>query len=358
MQSIRANNYDLEIGSILDSSFAAMLEKYADVKKVIVSDDNTSEHCVPFLISNFDALAKAEVVVLPAGEENKTLSIIVNVWELLSEYGLGRHDLIINVGGGMVSDMGGFIASCYKRGMHFVNVPTSLLAMVDASIGGKTGVNLDAFKNQIGVFNNPKGVFIDSMFLSTLENEELMSGYSEMIKHGLIHSERLFLAVIAQLENPTKLSQDLLKASIEVKNEIVRRDPLENGERKILNFGHTIGHVIEGFMLNSRSITHGHAIAIGMVFESYLSTKKGKLREKEFIQIESAILNHFEIPAFSNDDIQAMTSLLYNDKKNKGGKILSCLLENIGTCTFDHEISEQEVTEVFLHYKNKQINLN
>ncbi|MDG1428467.1 MAG: 3-dehydroquinate synthase [Crocinitomicaceae bacterium] len=358
MHSISANDYELEIGSILDSSFASLLDKYSDVKKIIVSDDNTSEHCVPFLISNYDGLAEAEVVILPAGEENKSLAIVANVWELLTEYGLGRHDLIINVGGGVVTDMGGFIASCYKRGMQFINIPTSLLSMVDASIGGKTGVNLDHYKNQIGVFNDPEAVYIDPIFLSTLESNELLSGYAEMIKHGLIHSTDLFNKVIEQLDIPFELELELLKESIQVKNEVVKRDPLEGGERKILNFGHTIGHVIEGFMLGSEGMTHGHAVGIGMVFEAYLSTKKGKLSQEEFKTIESAILDVFPVPTFSNDDIQSMTALLTNDKKNKGGKILCCLLEKIGECTFDHEISEQEVTEVFLHYKNQQINLN
>ena len=358
MHSISANDYELEIGSILDSSFASLLDKYSDVKKIIVSDDNTSEHCVPFLISNYDGLAEAEVVILPAGEENKSLAIVANVWELLTEYGLGRHDLIINVGGGVVTDMGGFIASCYKRGMQFINIPTSLLSMVDASIGGKTGVNLDHYKNQIGVFNDPEAVYIDPIFLSTLESNELLSGYAEMIKHGLIHSTDLFKKVIEQLDIPFELELELLKESIQVKNEVVKRDPLEGGERKILNFGHTIGHVIEGFMLGSEGMTHGHAVGIGMVFEAYLSTKKGKLSQEEFKIIESAILDVFPVPTFSNDDIQSMTALLTNDKKNKGGKILCCLLEKIGECTFDHEISEQEVTEVFLHYKNQQINLN
>jgi len=358
MHSISANDYELEIGSILDSSFASLLDKYSDVKKIIVSDDNTSEHCVPFLISNYDGLAEAEVVILPAGEENKSLAIVANVWELLTEYGLGRHDLIINVGGGVVTDMGGFIASCYKRGMQFINIPTSLLSMVDASIGGKTGVNLDHYKNQIGVFNDPEAVYIDPIFLSTLESNELLSGYAEMIKHGLIHSTDLFNKVIEQLDIPFELELELLKESIQVKNEVVKRDPLEGGERKILNFGHTIGHVIEGFMLGSEGMTHGHAVGIGMVFEAYLSTKKGKLSQEEFKIIESAILDVFPVPTFSNDDIQSMTALLTNDKKNKGGKILCCLLEKIGECTFDHEISEQEVTEVFLHYKNQQINLN
>jgi 3-dehydroquinate synthase len=358
MHIIQANSYQLELGSLLDSSFDKLLEEYSDVKKVLVADDNTSEACLSFLISNFDALSKAEIVVLPVGEENKTLSIVANVWEILSEYNIGRHDLIINVGGGLVTDMGGFIASCYKRGMEFINIPTSLLGMVDASIGGKTGFNLGSFKNQIGLFNNPKAVYIDTFFLSTLPDDQLISGYAEMIKHGLIHSRELFDAVMCQLEDPKDLSDELLKLCIAVKNEVVLKDPLESGPRKKLNFGHTIGHVIEGFMIASGEITHGHAIAIGMILESLVSHRKELLSEADFIKIESSILAHFALPTFSNDDIGAMTALLCNDKKNRGDKILSCLLTSIGTCIYDQEISEQDVTEAFLHYKNQQINLN
>lgn len=358
MHIIQANSYHLELGSILESSFEKLLEGYSDVKKVLIADDNTSEACLSYLISNFDALSKAEIVVLPVGEENKTLSIVANVWEILSEYGLSRHDLVINVGGGLVSDMGGFIASCYKRGMEFINIPTSLLGMVDASIGGKNGLNLGSFKNQIGLFNDPKAVYIDTIFVSTLPDAELLSGYAEMIKHGLIHSEDLFQAVLSQMEDPKDLSDELLKRCIAVKNEVVLKDPLEIGPRKKLNFGHTIGHVIEGFMISTGEMTHGHAVAIGMVFESLLSVRRGLLSEEAFKIIEVSLLIHYVLPSFSNDDIGAMTSLLYNDKKNKGDKILCCMLNKIGECVYDQEISEQDVTEVFLHYKNRQINLN
>ncbi|MFT5779290.1 MAG: 3-dehydroquinate synthase [Crocinitomicaceae bacterium] len=358
MYTIQAGSYQLELGSILESSFADMLEKYKRSTKILIADENTSEACLAYLITNYDALSKAEVVVLPIGEDNKTLEIVGNVWDILSEYGVTRHDVIINVGGGLVTDMGGFIASCYKRGIDFINIPTSLLGMVDASIGGKTGVNLGDFKNQVGVFNDPAAVYIDTIFLSTLPEEEMLSGYAEMLKHGLITSPELFERVVDQMEEPEELSADLLRDCIEVKNAVVVEDPLEKGPRKVLNFGHTIGHTIEGFLMFSDQMTHGYAIAIGMIFEAFLSMKRNFLKQEDFDKIESAILRHYPMPSFSNDDIQAMTSLLSNDKKNNEGKILSCLLEGIGKCTYDHEISVQQVTEVFLHYKNQQINLN
>jgi 3-dehydroquinate synthase len=358
MYTIQAGSYQLELGPFLESSLVDVLDKYKGATKLLIADENTSEACLSYLITNFDALSKAEVVILPVGEENKSLEIVGNVWDILSEYGVTRHDLIINVGGGLVTDMGGFIASCYKRGLDFINVPTSLLGMVDASIGGKTGVNLGDFKNQIGVFNDPVAVYIDTIFLSTLPEEEMLSGYAEMLKHGLITSPELFARVVEQMEEPEEFSEDLLRDCIEVKNGIVISDPLEAGPRKKLNFGHTIGHAIEGFLIYSDQVTHGYAVAIGMILESFLSMKRNLLSQEDFNTIESALLKHYSMPIFSNDDIQAITSLLNNDKKNKHGKILCCLLEGIGECTYDHEISVQEVTEVFLHYKNQQINLN
>ena len=192
MKYIDAIDYKLEIGSLEESSFSQFLESYVNRKKVIIVDDNTHEHCLPYLITTFQELSDAEVILLPEGEENKQMSIAYSVWEALTDYTVSRNDLVINLGGGMITDLGGFIASCYKRGCDFINIPTSLLGMVDASIGGKTGINLGHFKNQIGVFSNPKAVYIDPIFLTTLPDEEMKSGYAEMLKHGLISNKNLF----------------------------------------------------------------------------------------------------------------------------------------------------------------------
>lgn len=358
MHIIQSVGHQLELGSIFESSFTEKLKKFKNAKKIIFADENTSEACVSYLLTHFDELSEAEVIVIPAGEKNKTVEIAENIWEVLSDYGVTRYDLLINVGGGMITDMGGFIASCYKRGIEFINIPTSLLGMVDASIGGKTGVNLGYFKNQIGVFSHPIAVYIDPLFLSTLPEEELLSGYAELLKHGLISDANLYERVLEQMQEPPDLDEELLKAAIEVKNDIVVSDPFEKGARKKLNFGHTFGHVIEGFYMGKAGVSHGWAVAIGMVFEAFLSVKKGTLELDIYIEIEQDILEHYDIPMFSNDDVQQMVDWLMNDKKNHSGKIQCCLLHGIGQCSYDNEISQDEALDVFLHFMNQQINLN
>lgn len=358
MKYIEAQNYRLELGSIVDSSLGELLEKkYSKAKKVIIVDENTNEYCLDALITNFEALKQAEVILLPIGEENKQLFIAQNVWEALTEYGVGRHDLIINLGGGVITDMGGFIASCYKRGCDFINIPTSLLAMIDASLGGKTGVNLGNYKNQIGVFSHPVALYIDPLFLETLPDEEYLSGYAEMIKHGLIADKQLFADVISCMNGDFEFNEELIIRCIEVKIKVVLEDPFEKGIRKILNFGHTIGHVIEGFYMEN-SISHGHAVAIGMVMEAYISMKKNGLSIENYNLIEDSILGFYSLPKFSDEDIQEMIEMLQNDKKNSNNEIKCCLISEIGVCTYDHKISEKLFLETFLHFKNKQINLN
>ena len=360
MKYIESNNCRLEIGSIENSTFNELLStQYKVSQKIIISDENTHANCLEYLITTFDVLKEAEVIVLPCGEMNKDIGIASNVWEALTEYGVTRYDVIINLGGGLITDMGGFIASCYKRGIDFINVPTSLLGMVDASIGGKTGLNLGEFKNQIGVFSNPVAVYIDALFLSTLPDEETLSGYAEMLKHGLIDDEILFDKVIAQMDVEVEdFHEDLLIQCIEVKNRIVQQDPNEKGIRKILNFGHTIGHVIEGHFMNGKKMTHGHCVAIGMVMESYLSLKKGMLDEASYMKIQESILSFYTMPSYSNDEINEMVKMLSNDKKNSQGKVMCCLLTSIGVCKYDEPITEELFVEVFLHFKNLQVNLN
>ncbi len=359
MHIIESNGHQLELGPILESSFVEKLRLFREEKIVLFGDEHTSEACISYLVANFDELSEAEVIVIPAGELSKTVEIAENIWEVLSDYQIGRHDLFVNVGGGLITDMGGFVASCYKRGLDFINIPTSLLGMVDASIGGKTGVNLGNLKNQVGVFSDPIAVYIDPLFLSTLPEAELLSGYAELLKHGLISDVALYEDVMEQLNNnPYEISEELLKRGIEIKNKVVSKDPLEKGERKKLNFGHTFGHAIEGFYLGNEGVSHGWAVAIGMILEAYLSYKKGLLMLEDFQRVEADLLSIYAFPAFSDDDLQQMVGLLSNDKKNRAGKIQCCLLEGLGNCTFDHEVTPTEAFEVFLHFKNQQINLN
>lgn len=352
MKYIDAGDYNVEVGGLPQSSFEKWLAQYDKSKKIIIVDENTHEHCLSYLITTFEGLSEAEVILLPEGEDNKQLEVAFGVWEALTEYGVGRHDLIINLGGGMITDMGGFIASCFKRGVDFINVPTSLLAMVDASIGGKTGVNLGPFKNQIGVFSNPKAVFVDTSFLDTLPEIEILSGIAEMLKHGLINNVELFGRVATQLNNLGNIDADLLLDCIKVKKDVVLEDPLEKGLRKTLNFGHTIGHVIEGHYMNSLKLSHGHAIAIGMLLESLLSVELLSLSQEEYLQIHQVITSAYSIPSFTDEDINAMVSMLDNDKKNKEGLILCCLLPRIGECQIDVAIDKSLFIQAFQAYKS------
>lgn len=359
MHYIEANGYSLEIGDLTESSFATLMkEKYSDSKKILIVDENTSANCLEYLITNFDALSEAEVIQLPAGEGSKQMDLAIHVWEALTDYEVTRYDLIINLGGGVVTDFGGFVASVYKRGCDFINIPTSLLAMVDASIGGKTGVNLGVYKNQLGVFAHPVGLYIDSVFLETLPEEELASGLAEMLKHGLIADADLYRSLAEIMRDGGVIEDDLIVRCIEVKNGVVREDPKEKGVRKILNYGHTIGHALEGHFMHSHALSHGHAVAIGMVMEAYLSMKCCGLTQKEFIEIEEFLLAHYPLPKISDEDIQSMMELLQNDKKNKAGKILFSLLPKIGKCKYDQVVKQELVLEVFMHYKNLQLNLN
>lgn len=359
MKHIETNNYRLEIGDITASSLDEKLNKtYAQSKKVIIVDENTRENCLEYMLTHFTGLSEAEIILLPAGEDNKQLSIVGSVWEALTEYGVTRHDVIINLGGGMITDLGGFVASCYKRGLDFINIPTTLLSMVDASIGGKTGVNLGHYKNQVGVFSDPVAVYIDPVFLSTLPGYELLSGFAEMMKHGLIDGPELLLEVLTSMREDEIPSIELIEKCIRVKHEIVEEDPTEKGKRKVLNLGHTIGHVLEGHFMSRLPLTHGHCVAIGIMMEAYIAYRRDMLAQDEYRIIQDAVFEFYELPAYSNDEIGEMVAMLYNDKKNINDSIRCVLLKNIGEAVFDIDVPESQFVEAFLHYKNLQINMN
>lgn len=349
MKQIQAYKYTIELGSLLDSSFHNLLtDKYRDARKIIIVDENTHDYCLEYLLTSFIELQEAEVMLLPVGEENKVMEVCFQVWEALSEYQVGRKDLIINLGGGVVSDMGGFIASVYKRGIDFINIPTSLLAMVDASIGGKTGIDLGRYKNQLGTFTDPKALFIDIGFLETLPEEEVLNGYAEMLKHGLVGDKKYWndLTSISSLDE--LLDEEKIETSIRFKNEIVDGDPTEQHQRKKLNFGHTIGHALEGYSLDRNPISHGHAVGIGMIAESFISYRKGVLPENEWNEIQEKLLAIFPLFDFEKEDIPMMIEIMKNDKKNFNSEIKCCLLQEIGVCLFDQTVTDAEVREALM----------
>jgi 3-dehydroquinate synthase len=350
MQQIQADNYTIEIGNLVESSFQTLLKtSYSNSNKVILVDENTHDFCLEYLLTNFDELREAEVMLLPVGEENKVMEVCFQVLEALSEYKIGRKDLIINLGGGVVSDMGGFISSIYKRGIDFINIPTTLLAMVDASIGGKTGIDLGAHKNQIGTFSNPRALFVDISFLQTLPEKEVLNGYAEMLKHALIFDKKYWEDLISITSLNDLVHELKIKKSIELKNSIVLSDPNEQNCRKKLNFGHTIGHAFEGYFLDKNPISHGHAVGIGMIGEAFLSYKKSLLNEKDWNEIQSKLLSIFPLIEYELDEIPFLIELMKNDKKNFEGEIKCSLITQIGNCIIDQNVSENEFKEMFCY---------
>jgi len=353
MTTFTSSQFTIEVGSIINSSFDRILKnQYATSKVVIIVDENTHDNCLEFLLTSFDTLKDAEVMLLPEGEQNKVMEVCFQVWEALSEYQIGRSDLIINLGGGVITDMGGFIASVFKRGVDFINIPTSLLGMVDASIGGKTGIDLGCYKNQLGTFAHPKYIFIDPGFLESLPEEEWLNGYAEMFKHALISDKTKFDKLKSINSDEELKDLTLLTEAINVKFEIVEEDPYEKGKRKILNFGHTIGHGIEGYFLSLNPISHGHSVAIGMIAESFISMKRGLLNKEEYYAIELALTEKFPMIEFNPDQISEIVRIIKNDKKNSSNNINCVLLKEIGECVFDQAIEEREIHEA-LFYLNR-----
>ena len=265
--------HPIYIGSLIESELQVLLEtKFSKSKIAVLCDENTYEHCLSYLMNSVAGLEQAEIIQIEAGEESKDIEVLMHLVGALTEYEFGRNDLLINLGGGVVTDLGAFLATIYKRGMHYIHVPTSLLAMIDASIGGKNGIDFGAYKNQIGTFSYPEMLLIDPNFLQSLPKSEVLSGFAEVIKHACISDARLF----ENLENgiPSEWTGDLIQQVVQVKLHVVESDPFEKGERKKLNFGHTFGHAMEGWSLSVKPISHGHAVAIGMAVEATFSFER------------------------------------------------------------------------------------
>lgn len=353
MRQLQTGNCAIETGNITTSAFEKLLEeRYGASRKIILVDENTHDYCLEYLITSFPVLQEAEIMLLPTGEENKVMEVCFQVWEALSEYRIVRSDVVINLGGGVVTDMGGFIASLYKRGIDFINIPTTLLGMVDAAIGGKTGIDLGPYKNQLGVFRDPVAVFIDPGFLRSLPEEELIAGYAEMLKHALIADAGLWKQLqhtdpVMLPENP--LCEELITRSVAIKVGVVNADPRESGIRKSLNFGHTIGHALEGYFLDKAPVAHGHAVGIGMLAESYISFKRGFISQSELLDITNYLAQVYDPVYVPEDGKQEVLQLLKHDKKNTQHAIGCVLLSGIGSCRYDETITEEEGYEALLY---------
>ncbi|WP_440880813.1 3-dehydroquinate synthase [Tenacibaculum sp. C7A-26P2] len=350
MKSIKASTYPIYFEEKAYIELASYIKNRAYSSIFILVDENTFEHCYPRFIRLLKTDRPIEIIQIDAGEIYKNLETCIGVWNAMTELGADRKSLLITLGGGVITDLGGFVASTFKRGIEFVNIPTTLLSMVDASVGGKTGVDLGVLKNQIGVFANPELIIIDPEYLHTVTPREIRSGTAEIIKYGMTHDIRLFNEI---KDNPNLNIIDLIHRSIEIKNNVVLEDPKEKNVRKVLNWGHTIGHGIESYFLDSETkenLTHGEAIAIGMVCEAYISSKILNFPEEHVYQIKSAITSIYGKTAIEKDDINSIIHLMKHDKKNVGGQINFILLENYEKFKIDCNVSNSLINESIQFY--------
>lgn len=353
MTPIQSNTYTIYFNETSFLYLENLLQPDAYSKIFILVDENTNEHCLPYFLSNLPTEIEIEIIEIEAGEENKNMYTCIDLWHTLIDLDADRKSILLNLGGGVITDIGGFVASTFKRGIDFINIPTTLLAMVDASVGGKNGVDLGNLKNQIGVVNEPKSVIILSKFLETLPSNQMRSGLAEMLKHGLIYDKLYW----NKLKNLNDLNTDdldiLIKQSIEIKNEIVSQDLKENGIRKALNFGHTLGHAIESYSLESqdkKQLLHGEAIAVGMILESYLSYKLDFISKESYAEIKYIITDVFEKIVFDEDDIQNIMNFLVFDKKNEFGNVQFTLLNKIGESKINQIVDESLILLAFEDY--------
>ncbi len=331
------------------------LEENAFSKVFILCDENTQNHCIPYFFQNIAVDLDTEIIEVSSGEIYKDISICHQLWGTLSDLGGDRHSVLINLGGGVISDMGGFVASTFMRGIPFINVPTTLLGMVDAAVGGKTGVNRNGLKNQIGLFKEAALTLIDTGYLGSLPQSEFKSGLAEMLKHGLIAKPEYWTSLLDLSKLTLADLEELIKTSIAIKLDVVAKDETEAGYRKVLNFGHTLGHAIESYRLENpdqKTLLHGEAIAVGMVLEAYLSHVQLGLPFTDLEAIKSTFLHTFKPEEFTESDIKVIIELLKYDKKNRGGVVNFVLLRQIGNPVLDCQVTDKLIKEAFAFYQH------
>ena len=322
----------------------------------VLCDETTERLCLP-VVSDFECMKGAQLITIPATDTHKTLESLSHVWSELQRMGATRHSLMVNLGGGMVTDLGGFAASTFKRGIPYINIPTTLLSMVDASVGGKTGINFGGLKNEIGVFNNARSVILDTTFLRTMDHENICSGYAEMLKHGLINNEEMWAELLnfdlESLDNLEHLDMlgIMVAESVAVKQRIVTEDPTEQGIRKALNLGHTAGHAFESMALERKPILHGYAVAYGLIVELYLCCVKMGFPQDKMRQTVSFIKENYGRMAITCDDYPHLIALMHHDKKNTGNDINFTLLGDIGDIRINQTASEDDIKEALDFYR-------
>ena len=350
MKAIESNTYLIHFQNSLQQ-LAGFISKGHYSKIIFLVDINTQEHCLPLVKTALSDLDDYDIIEIDPGEENKNIDFCIGIWKMLLDFKADRQSLLINLGGGVITDIGGFAASTFKRGIDFVHVPTTLLSQVDASVGGKTGIDMDQVKNIIGTFTQPKAVFMETAFLKTLNKRQVYSGFAEIIKHGLIYDATFFNSL--RKIKPERVSPEIIYRSVEIKNEVVTADPFEKGLRKILNFGHTIGHAIESYSLlnDSNPLLHGEAIAIGFICESFLSVKYSSLSEEELDDIQTYVLSYYPKYNLETNNFDQLIEIMQNDKKNQAGKIGFALLNAIGKCGYDIYVAEEDILTSLEYYQ-------
>ena len=339
-------NQRVIISTHLEGELVSALAECEHDKLFVLTDTTTQKECLP-LLKKFYCMKEAQVITIPATDSHKDIESLMMVWKGLQEGGASRHSCMINLGGGMVTDLGGFAASTFKRGINFINIPTTLLAMVDASVGGKTGINFGGLKNEVGVFNDSKFVILDTEFLKTLDSENICSGYAEMLKHGLISTEAMWEELVSfDLANPDlKQLQRMVGDSVKVKERIVEQDPHEKGIRKALNLGHTFGHAFESWVLKRKPILHGYAVAFGLIPELYLSVIKTGFPTEKMRQTVNFIKENYGTLNITCDDYDELIELMHHDKKNQNGIINFTMMGGIGDIRINQTATVEEIKE-------------
>jgi 3-dehydroquinate synthase len=347
MPSIKSTSYNIQIEQGSFNALNKFLSKKEYSKYIIICDENTSEKCLSNLLFACETLTAAEIIELESGEKNKTIETCMQVWGALTDIGADKKSLIINLGGGAISDLGGFVASTYKRGIDFINIPTTLLSMVDASVGGKTGVDFEGIKNHIGVIYEPKGVFVNPIFLETLSERQIKNGYAEIIKIALI-ADFGFWKALKKIKNYKEFyTENIISKAIELKNIIVKKDLYETNLRKSLNFGHNVGHALESALIKqNKDILHGEAVAFGMIIESEIANQLKRISKKELDTIVTYIKSIYKEIKLSNSTKKLVLEFLKHDKKNDGTNLCFALPNNIGSYKLSCDVTLEIVEKI------------
>ncbi len=354
MLPLLSKDANVYISEDLTEDIEKLIKAFPEDKVFILADEGSYENCFS-KISGVKGISEKRLFVIPQGDDNKNAQTTLKVWHFLSHSGADRRSLLINLGGGMPCDLGGFAASTFKRGIQFINIPTTLLAQVDASIGGKTGINFEGLKNQIGVFNQASAVLIDTSFFDTLSRENMVSGFAEMIKHTLIYSKESWekLRKFDIYDPDMEALRELVASSIMIKNHFVENDPTEQYLRKALNFGHTYGHAFESFAMKAGNpVLHGYAVAYGMICELYLSHLRLGFPMTDVIDISNYLKKVFGIYKIQPSDYKELFNWMHHDKKNEDNRINFTLLDEIGQLQVNINATKEEVLSAFDFYRD------